>query len=343
MKATLKLHLDKILAGMSMGVVICLMPNAMLGQIAPLLGLDVLVPFLSFSTSLMGLVIGLCIAFQYKMDAASTTSLAISTMIAGGSLKGFNENGLLELGGSGDILNVGVGAIIAVIIILKIGDKLTTYKWFFLLPICIVVVGILTSLTAGPVGEVTNLIGTLLLKFIELRPITMSILIAMSFAAIIVSPISSVAVALLINITGIGAAAAGVGIAGVGLALAIAAYPNCGLMSAIAHFFCSPKIQMANFVKKPKIIIPGLCAAAISALSVPFFNLQGTSLSAGFGLSGLVSPLGHLGIVGFELNNVLITILCFFIIPFITAFISVFIFKKVVKLISDDDYKIDMN
>ena len=48
MKDNLKIHVNKILAGMSMGVVICLMPNAMLGQLVPLFGLDILVPFLSF-------------------------------------------------------------------------------------------------------------------------------------------------------------------------------------------------------------------------------------------------------------------------------------------------------
>lgn len=343
MKDNLKIHMNKILAGMSMGVVICLMPNAMLGQLAPLFGLDILVPFLSFSTTLMGLVIGLCIASIYKMDAASTCSLAISTMIAGGALKGFNEKGMLELSGSGDILNASLGAIIAIVIIFFIGDKLNRYKWFFLLPICIIVVGIITTITAGPVGEVTNLIGAIVSKFTELRPFTMSALIAISFATIIVSPISSVAVALLIGISGTGAAAAGVGISAVGIALAISAYPNCGLMTSIAHFFCSPKIQMANFVKRPKIIIPGLCSAALCSLTVPFFNLQGTSFSAGFGLSGLVSPLGHLGIVGFELNNVLITVLCYFILPFIASFFFVWLFTKVIKLVNEDDYLIDMN
>ncbi|MDL2211940.1 PTS sugar transporter subunit IIC [Erysipelotrichaceae bacterium OttesenSCG-928-M19] len=332
----------KILNGMSIGIVVSLIPSAMLGQIATTLNWGEINIFLNVCTSLMCFLMGICIAIQYKLDPISSCSLAMATMLAGGSIHGINEEGFFQLKGAGDVINATIGAIIAVILIKYLAHRLGAYKLLVIPVLVVVVVGLITSFTAEPIAQITTFIGLLIEKFTTLQPYLMSMLIALSFALIIISPISTVAVALLINLSGNGSAAANIGIAAAALTLAILSYKTNGLGTALAHFIGSPKIQMANFIKSPKMIIPSLISALICSIVVPIFNLQGTPMSAGFGISGLIGPLGNLGINGFTTINIVITLLTFIIIPTIVSYIISFICKDRLKLVDSEDYRLNI-
>lgn len=71
----------------------------------------------------------------------------------------------------------------------------------------------------------------------------------------------------------------------------------------------------------------------VSGLLAPVFNVVGMPQTAGFGLVGLVSPLGSieggLGIVS--------ALLVWIIIPIIVTFIGQFLFEKVFKLYRRED------
>ena len=47
---------------------------------------------------------------------------------------------------------------------------------------------------------------------------------------------------------------------------------------------------------KPKIVIPMLITAAILGGLAGVLNIQGTPISAGFGLSGLIGPLNYINL-----------------------------------------------
>ena len=332
----------KILNGMSIGIVCALVPGAIFGALAGALGFGDIVFGLNICTSLMGLLMGLCIGLQFKLDPISSCSLAVATMIGGGAFKGVSEEGMILLKGTGDVINAAIGATLAIIIILYLKDRLKAYKLLLLPSITIISVTLVCGLTAGPVGQVSVAIGTMIETFTNLQPLLMSILIGMSFALIIISPISTVAIAVLINLSGNGSAAANIGIIGMSVTIAILAYKSNGFGTAIAHFLGSPKIQMANFFKNPTMMVPSMVSAAICAISVPFLNLVGTPMSAGFGVSGLIGPLGHLSETSFDTNNIIIVAIGFFIIPTIVSFIVAYIFRNKLKLVTDDMYKLDV-
>lgn len=338
----MKDHSLKILNGMSIGIVVALIPGAIFSQIAKMLEFSQISMYLSVSTSLMCLFMGICIALQYKFDPISSCILAISTFIGGGAIKGITPDGILQWKGSGDVINAALAAIIAIIIISLIGDKLKAYKLIILPTVVLVVVTIITSITAAPVGSITTNIGNLVSHFTTLQPLLMSILIALSFGIIVVSPISSVAVAMLINLSGNSSAAANLGITGVAITLAILSYKRNGMGTSLAHFLGSPKIQMANFVKKPIMLLPSIISGCICAVIVPFLNLQGTPMSAGFGISGLIGPIGHLDNAGYNMQNYLICMLAFILIPTVVSFLSVYIFRDKLKIVNDDQYKLDL-
>ncbi|MCL2568874.1 MAG: PTS sugar transporter subunit IIC [Oscillospiraceae bacterium] len=335
-----KENLFKVLNGMSIGIIVALMPSAMLGNIIGQFDAPYLAMLLALSTSMLALAMGICIGLQFKLDPISLCILAISTMVSGGAVRGV-VNGAIQVQGSGDVLNATLGAVIALAIILTFGHRLKAYKLLVLAPTTLIIVGTITSLTAAPVGAITGYVGMMIAHFTTLQPLIMSILIAMSFGLIIVSPLSTVAVALLIQLSGTGSAAANVGCAAAAITLGILNYRSNGLGTSLAHFLGSPKIQVANFIKSPIMILPGLAAGAIAAIFVPLFGAVGTPMSAGFGLSGLIGPLGHLGLTGFDAYNIFVAAFVFAVVPAVTSFAMAWLFRDVLKIVRDEQYKLD--
>ena len=334
----MKDNIMKVLNGLSIGVVIALMPSAIFSQIFIALEMPDIASMLNISTSLMCLSIGLAIAYQFKLDLIPAAVLAIATMISGQAIQYNNE--ILTISGTGDIINATFGAAIALLLIKVLDNKLGMYKLIILPAIIILIVGTITMYSAQPIFQITEYIGNLILHFTTLKPILMCTLIGISFGIIIVSPISSVAIALLINLSGVGAAAASVGICAVAISLAISSFKSNGLASSIAIFLGSPKLQMANFIRRPLILLPGIIGAAISSPFAVIFNLQGTTLSAGFGSSGLIGPITNLNINGYDSNTILITIIAYLIIPFVSSLIAIIIINKTTTFIKSEYYKI---
>ena len=94
------------------------------------------------------------------------------------------------------------------------------------------------------------------------------------------------------------------------------------------------KMMMPNFLKRPLIAVPMVLTAAVSALSVPFFNLVGTPASSGFGLVGLVGPIASLaGGCG-----ILVMLLAWLVIPFAVGFVAYKICRDLFKLYTDDAF-----
>lgn len=339
----LKENANKVLNGMSIAIIIALLPEAFFGELFKAVGLTSLLPYLAMCTSMLGAVVGVCVAKNFKMDTVATGTLVISAFIAGGALKGTSEEGMLMVKGAGDIINCGLGAVIATVLILNLQDRLGAYKLIALPAITILVTTLICTQTAAPVGQISVAIGNVINRFTEMQPYIMSVLIALSFSLIIVSPLSTVAIALLIQLTMNGAAAATMGVGCMALSMGVLSFKTNGFGTSVAHFMGSPKIQLANVAKNPKIIIPGVVTTLLCSLLVPFFNIQGTPMSAGFGLAGFMGPLGHLNKVGFTMDNVLITALVFIVVPVVTAFVTSYVFKDKLNLVSDEEYKVDIS
>lgn len=328
----------KILTGMSIGIVVALVPGALLNEICKAIGLTSVLTITSMAAKLLGVVMGLCIAMQFKFTPIQSGTLAVATMIGGGAIR-MTEAGLV-LGGVGDVINAGLTAAIAVALILLIGNRLKAYTILLVPTIVILISGFIGMQTLPYVAKVTGAMGSLVAMFATLQPVIAGMLIAVTFAFLIVSPISTVGVALAISLAGIGSGAANLGICAAGFGLAIAGFKENGVGTSIAHFLGSPKMQMANFVKKPKMLIPILANAAIVGALGGAFGIQGTPMSAGFGFSGLIGPLNHLNLVGFSVGNVLITIGLFVVVPVILGFLFKFVFIDKLNVVKTDDYSI---
>ena len=129
-------------------------------------------------------------------------------------------------------------------------------------------------------GAVAGLIGLLILPYTKLitlglgdvingltntQPIIMTILIAMIFSILIVSPISSIGIGLAIGISGLAAGSAAVGVAASAIMLAVGSWrvkpgiPITVLLGAV-------KLMMPTLIRHPMMMLPIVCTAGVSDL-----------------------------------------------------------------------------
>lgn len=333
-----------VLNGLALGTVVVLIPGALLSELfkalmpgSPILGA------LNMSNSLLGLVSGFMIGLNFKFNPIQSASIGLAAMYGGGAVK-FVDN-TITIAGTGDVINIGLTAAIAAFVVLLIGNKLKSYTIIVIPPLLLVGVGFIGKAILPYVQGITTLVGQGVASLLTLQPIIMSILIAMVFSILIVSPITTVGIALAVGLTGIGSAAGNLGICACGFGLAIMGWNVNGSGTAIAHFVGSPKISMPAVIKKPKILVPILCNAAITGALAAIFKLQGTPMSAGFGFSGLVGPVNAINLAegGFgNVMNILIVTLAFVVVPVTLGFVFKYVFTKVVPLVTEQDYHLDL-
>jgi uncharacterized membrane protein len=331
---------NKILNGMSIGIVAALVPSAILGELSKAMGWTTIVLLTTIAARLAVVAMGLCIAQQFKMKPIHSVALAISTLLGSGAIK--QVEGGLMLAGMGDIINAGITASIAVLLLLWFGDRFKSYTMILVPTLTIAISGTLGLFTLPYVTLITGAVGQFISWCTTLQPILMGALISMSFSIIIISPISTVAIALAISLTGISSGAANLGICAAGFGLAIAGFEKNGWGTSLASVLGSPKLHMANFLKNPRMSLPLVFNALVLGILAGILGIVGTPMSAGFGISGLIGPLNHLGIVGYSFGNWIITILVFLVLPIILGFVFKALFFNVFKILKAEDYAIEV-
>lgn len=338
---------NNLLNGMSIGIVVALIPNALLGELLKILipyfpALQHLFDITVMVMSLLPVLIGVMVGVSFKLTPIQTATVGITSMIGSGAIIQTAE-GAFALSGIGIVLNTGFTAALTVLFVQRIGNRLKGYSMLLIPTLSILVPGMIGYSLLPLVRSSTGVLGEMIASVTNMQPVVMGAIIAVIFCLIILSPISTVGVATVIMLSGVGSGAANLGIVAAGVGLAIASYKANSLGTALAHVLGSPKIQMANFLMKPKIAFPMLITAAILGGLAGVLNIQGTPYSAGFGLSGLVGPLNYINLAdgGWTLNNITIMLSAFFILPIILNLGLIYIFSKKLKMIKAEDYKLN--
>lgn len=346
-KLSTKEFFNKVLAGLSVGIVVALIPNALFGELLKALipGMPFLTPVLNLTVlamRLMPIIIGVCIALQFNLTPIQISSVGTAALIGSGVATAV-EGGAFMFNGTGDTINTAIVAAFAVWLVLLLGNRLKAYTVLLIPSIVSIVAGGAGLITLPYVKGITSFIGTIVNNCVNMQPIVMGMLLAVIFAILIVSPFSTVAVATAISLSGVGSGAANLGVVATGFGLAVCGWKANSVGTSLAHFLGSPKIQMGNIIKKPATMVPVLCNAAVLGALAGIFSIPGTPLSAGFGISGLIGPINALNLMegGYNFTNVALVVVLFVIIPVALAILFNYIFSKKVKLISQDDYKLE--
>lgn len=331
-QTSIKTALMNILNGLSIGVVVALVPGALLGQLMLFVkGIfppaDTIIMMTNFAMTLLPLLSGVCVGMISKFTPIQTASLAMAASVGSGNMHMTNAGFALK--GTGDVINIFVTLCIAYALVLLFGERLKAYTVLLLPSLILLLAGGIGLLTLAPVNMITQATGVLVNHLTVLQPVLMGAVMGVVFALLILSPISSVGIATAISLQGVGAGSANLGIVAAGFALAIYGWRNNTIGTSLAHFLGSPKIQMANLLAKPKLYLPISLNAAILGGLGAIIGINGTPMSAGFGFAGLIGPLAAWDQTkNHSLMFTITLVVLFFVLPVAMAFVSKRIFTR---------------
>lgn len=286
------------LSGMATG----LFATLIIGTIIQQLGLfvdgrlgDALYAMGKMAAAVTGAGIGCGVAARLKESplvilSAATTGMVgafASKLLAGAVL----VDGAIVLAGPGEPLGAFVGAYIGI----EIGHLVAgrTKIDILLTPLVSIVSGSIVGLFMGPpISRFMTRLGDMILWGTEQYPFVMGIVVSVLMGMILTLPISSAALGVILNLSGIAAGAATVGCCANMVGFAVASYRENKAGGLLAQGIGTSMLQVPNIVRRPLIWLPAILTSAIlGPVSTCLLKMTNNAIGSGMGTSGLVGPI----------------------------------------------------
>ncbi len=341
-----KQFFTNILQAVGAGVVIALLPNALLGELLKFFKegnqlLESIYQLVVLIQSFMAFIIGVLAAHQFKFNGAGAAMVGVSAMLGSGAVKNTADGFVLN--GIGDIINTILIVIVACFLYLLLRDKLGSLEMIILPVLIPVISGVIGLYTLSYVSNVTKGLGRVVSSFTELNPMLMSILICITYSLLMVTPISVVAIATAIGLSGLGSGAANMGIVAACVTFLFGSIRVNSVGVNLVLIIGAAKMMIPVYFKHLIIAVPLTINGIIGGLIAYFIGIHGTPMSAGFGYTGLVGPINAFNRMdGDPMTNIILLIFGYFIIPFVAAFFVHELCKKFIAKYSDEIYRFEI-
>ncbi|GLB58550.1 PTS transporter subunit IIC [Cytobacillus sp. NCCP-133] len=263
---------------------------------------------------LMGPAIGVAVAYGLKAPP-----LVVFSAIASGA--------------AGAALGGPAGSFIAALISTEIGKLVSkeTKVDIIVTPLVTIASGYVIATAIGPgIDYGMKSFGSLIMWGTEQRPIIMGVIVAVLMGLALTAPISSAAIALMLDLHGLAAGAATIGCAAQMVGFAVSSFRENKIGGFIALGIGTSMLQVANIIRNPRILIPPTLAGAILApFGTTLWLMENNAAGAGMGTSGLVGQIMTFTTMGFGSDILIKVIVLHFIGPaLISLIISEYMRKK---------------
>ena len=283
------------LNGMGTGLLATLVVGTIMRQIGTLLNLDMLLEIGGYAQVLMAAAIGVGVSYALNAKPLVMFAAIVTASMGAGAIQMIDGQMIMRIGEP-------AGAYISAVATTIIGNKLMgkTKVDIILVPMLSLLIGGMVAIFIAPIlTDVTSIIGAFINQATELRPIYMGAIVAAIFCFIILSPLSSAALAVTLGLDGLAGGAAVAGCASSMIGFATMSFKDNGMNGLISQGIGTSKIQFGNAIKNPYIFLPTLVASLfIGPISTTVFQLECNSLGAGMGTSGLVGQIQTLAVMG---------------------------------------------
>lgn len=298
----LKKLLNKIfidgLSGMALGLFSTLIVGTIIQQIGLFIGGNLgstLVVLSKIAASLTGAGIGCGVAYKFKEPPLVVLSAATAGMVGAFAAKiaagTVFVDGVIHFAGPGEPL----GAFIAAYAGIALGHIVSgkTKVDILVTPIVSIIFGSSIGLVAGPpISAFMAWVGGIINWGTEQQPILMGIIVSVLMGVLLTLPISSAAVGIVLNLSGIAAGAATVGCCANMVGFAVASYRENKLGGLLAQGLGTSMLQIPNIVKKPVIWMPAIVSSAVlGPISTKLLGMTSNATGSGMGTAGLVGPI----------------------------------------------------
>ena len=200
-------------------------------------------------------------------------------------------DGAIQLAGAGEPL----GAFIAAYVGIELGHLVSgkTKLDILITPISSSFCGGTAGIIVGPpISRFMMQLGEMIQWGTEQQPFLMGIVVSVLMGMILTLPISSAALGVVLNLSGLSAGAAAVGCSTQMVGFAVASFRENGFGGLLAQGIGTSMLQVPNIVRKPIIWIPPILASAIlGPISTVVLKMTNNAIGSGMGTAGFVGQL----------------------------------------------------
>ena len=300
------------LSGMALGLFATLIIGTIMEQAGALLPGTVgnyITFFGAVAKYMTGAGIGVGVASKLKAGPLVTVSAATAGMVgayaskilAGNFLVSagklvFAESGastgtVLMLSGFGEPLGAFIAAYVAIELGLLVSGK--TKVDIIVTPLVSILSGSLVGLLIGPpISGFMSWLGSIVNYNVEQNPILGGIIVSVLMGMILTLPISSAAIGISLNLSGLAAGAATIGCCANMIGFAVASYRENKVGGLFAQGIGTSMLQVPNIVKKPVIWLPAIITSAVlGPIGTTLIVMNNNAVGSGMGTAGLVGQI----------------------------------------------------
>ena len=298
----LKRALDRIfiegLSAMAQGLFATLIIGTIIQQIGTLIGGtagDLLFVIGKVAASLTGAGIGAAVAYRFKESPLVVVSAATAGMAGAFASKLLADavlvDGAMVYAGPGEPL----GAFIAAYVGIFFGHLVSgrTKVDILVTPLVTIGTGSAVGLVLGPpISGFMAWLGSIINWGTEQQPLLMGIIVSVLMGMILTLPISSAALGIVLNLSGLAAGAATVGCCCNMVGFAAASYRENKVGGLLAQGIGTSMLQVPNVVRKPIIWVPAILSSAIlGPVGTMVLHMTSNATGSGMGTAGLVGQI----------------------------------------------------
>ncbi|MDD2971178.1 MAG: PTS sugar transporter subunit IIC [Lachnospiraceae bacterium] len=286
------------LSGMASGLFATLIIGTIIQQIGNLIPGSVgtyIVMLGKMAAAVTGAGIGMGVAVRFGESPLVIVSSAVTGMtgafaskiIAGTVL----VDGVMQFAGPGEPLGAFIAALTGIFIGHMVSGK--TKVDILITPlVCIVTGGAVGLILGPPISAFMTGLGAIINWGTIQAPFLMGIVVSVLMGIILTLPISSAALGIILNLSGIAAGAATVGCCANMVGFAVASYRDNKVNGLLAQGLGTSMLQIGNIVKKPIIWLPAIITSAIlGPVSTMVVGMTNNATGSGMGTAGLVGQI----------------------------------------------------
>ncbi len=339
------------LSGMAQGLFATLIIGTIIQQIGTFVGGEIgnlIFVVGKVAAALTGAGIGVGVAYRFKESPLVVLSAATAGMVGAFASKllagAVLVDGVIVFAGPGEPL----GAFLAAYVAIEVGHLVSgkTKVDIIVTPLVTIAAGSIVGVILGPpISKFMLALGELINWGTEQQPFLMGIIVSVLMGMILTLPISSAALGVILNLSGLAAGAATVGCCCNMVGFAVASYRENKMGGLLAQGIGTSMLQVPNIVKKPIIWLPAILSSAIlGPIGTMVFHMTNNATGSGMGTAGLVGQImTWQTMIGTETAGVLfvkILVIQIILPAVVTLGISEFMRKK--GLIKFGDMKLDL-
>lgn len=319
-------YLIKALSSMAQGLFASLLAGLIIKTIGEQLGVSLLVEIGDLAMSLMGPAIGVAVAHSLGAPPLVLFTSVI-TGIAGA-----------KFGGP-------AGAFIAAVVGSEFGKLVSkeTKVDILVTPVITMLAGYFAALLIGqPINTFMKWLGATIMWATELKPVIMGIMVATIVGLTLTAPISSAALCIMMDLSGLAAGAATAGCCAQMIGFAVTSFPENRWGGFFAQGIGTSMLQVPNIIRNPWIVLPPTLAGIITGpLSITLWKMENLAVGAGMGTCGLVGQITTLTAMGNTFETWSGIVILHFILPALLSLVFLQILKKTGK-INPGDLKLNL-